>query len=98
MPAIIFLIIFLIVVMVAAQWIDNHPPTAQLLVIFGYVGAAVFIYRKFSNSLWLRNYNQTVAADRQKREQERAEAKRLAEWDAYHMPTGQEMYQELIAP
>jgi hypothetical protein len=64
MPGIIALLVFFFVIMMAAGWLDRHPPATQLLVFLGYVGTAVFIYRKFSDSRWLSRYNATMAGER----------------------------------
>lgn len=65
-----------------------------------YVGGAIYVYKRFSNSVWLHSYKVTRVYNRQQRIQRRADrqaariaAARLDEWNAYTPPT----YQDLIA-
>jgi hypothetical protein len=105
MPAFIFLAILLAILMGGAMWLDTHPGSVQLLLFSGYIGIAVYIYRKFSNSDWHRDYRRQQTLDRERREQARALAKltkaqnqRAAEWDAFTMPTGTDFIHDTVCP
>jgi hypothetical protein len=94
MPALIFFIILIAVIVAAANWMDAHPGALQLFLFVLYVGGSLIAYRMFSKSRWLSNYKATISRERQ----ERADAKQVkklraeqaafkAEWDAFQRPT-----------
>jgi hypothetical protein len=97
MPAIIFLIIMIALIVAAANWMDAHPGSLQLLLFALYVGAAVIIYRMFGKSRWLRNYKATQEPLKQERLRKRRERALAREWEQadFKLPTPEEFRAEL---
>ncbi|KJC49087.1 hypothetical protein UP09_07585 [Bradyrhizobium sp. LTSP885] len=104
MPAIIFLIVMVVLIIAATNWMGEHPGTFQLLLFVGYIAAAIWIFKRFAKSQWLTNYKRNVDNERAERVRKREADKlkkledaRLAEWDTYTPPDRVQFLQDVTA-